>query len=123
MKGDGYINIRLNFKGILINKNNKVYINIYDKNNCLVCCKETSKPYLDVCLNKCSIYKIVICYHGYKIVRTIYINQCIFNIYFNYITNTSNRKSGPITFNLVDYNYNLPIERGILNFEQTSNNN
>ena len=105
-----------------VDKNNKIYVDIFDKNNCLVCKTKTSKPCLDVFLKKNNIYTLIICYRGYKIRRVIYTNQNSINIYFNYLNNSASN-SRPITFNLFDYYYNLPIERGVLNFGQASNNN
>ena len=66
----------------------------------------TYNGYIDLVLEKNTIYKLIACFHGQRICRVIYVNS---NLYvFSFIRNRT------ITFTLRDYYYNLPIERGTI---------
>lgn len=122
MKGDGFIKIKINIKGIYIYSDDQPYISVYDMNGCLI-----SSGYADcgtycVCLEKCERYKVIICYLNRKKIQYIFTDRCELYIFLN-ICSVQRPSSRTITFRLLDYYYNLPISKGVLNFGQTSNNN
>lgn len=122
MKGDGFINIKINIRGIYNIGSNQPYVWIYDRNGCLV-----SKGYAKcgvycACLKKCRKYKVVVKFLNKKVCQYICTDRCNFDIYLNTCSARRNNNRA-ITFRLLDYYYNLPISKGVLNFGQTSNNN
>ena len=122
MKGDGFIKIKINIKGIYPYSIEQPKILIYDENGCLV-----EKGYAKCgvyysCLQKCTRYKVVVIFCGKKVCSYICTDKCEFNIYLNICSLSRNQNSRTITFRLLDYYYNLPISKGVLNLGQTSNN-
>ncbi len=93
---------------------------IYDNNNCVIVNKYTCNGKLSVCLKSKCIYKIKICYFNNVLVRRLivspYINNYYFNFGYSYIPNSSNINN--VTFNLKDFYYSLPIEKGIINLNE-----
>lgn len=122
MKGDGFINIKINIKGIYNLGSNQPYLIIYDAYGNIVSKGYSKKGIYFACLNCNERYKIVASFLNKKICTYIFTDRCDFYIYFNMcsIRNTNRRT---ITVRLYDYYYNLPISKGVLNFGQTSNNN
>jgi hypothetical protein len=89
---------------------------IYDQNNCIVYKGCTRCGKLSICLKEKCVYKIKICYCGEVICKKFIISPYLCNYYFNFgcLCISNNNPSNNITFNLRDYYYNLPIEKGIL---------
>ena len=115
MKGDGFINININIRGIYKLSNPQPYVEIYDSNGCIISCGYTKCGLYKVCLNKCSFYKVKVIFIGKTICSNIYTNKCNFDVFFN-IGSSSKNKFQTITFRLSDHYYNLPISKGVLNF-------
>ena len=122
MKGDGFINIKINIKGIYNIGDIQPHISIYDMNGCLVSKGYSKCGTYCACLNKCKRYKVVVKFLNKKICQYIYADRCNYNIYLNTCALKRNNNR-TITVRLLDYYYNLPISKGVLNFGQTSNNN
>lgn len=122
MKGDGFINIKINIKGIYSVGRMQPYVSIYDMNGCLISEGYARCGVYSLCLNKCKRYKVVVKFLNKKVCQYIYTDRCNFNIYLNTCTLKRNNNR-TITVRLLDYYYNLPISKGVLNFGQTSNNN
>ena len=121
MKGDGFINVKINIRGIYIYGSNQPYVYIYDMHNNLL-----SKGYAKcgvyyTYLNKYKRYKVVVTFLNKKVCSYICTDKCDFDIYLN-ICSQQRSNNRTVTFRFVDYFYNLPIAKGVLNFGQTSNN-
>lgn len=116
MKGDDFINIEINIKGIYKYGQKQPYICIYDMNGCLI-----SKGYAKcgtyfVTLEKYTKYKVVVKFLNKKVCSYICTYKCHYDIYLN-LCSVSRENRRNITFYLKDYYYNLPISKGVLNFE------
>ena len=99
--------IKLIFIGLGFN--NKTYISIYDCNNNLIFEGVTCNNQIDLCLEECNAYRIVVISNNIKLVTSFFVNN---NSRYKFNLNISNN---PITFILTDFYYkNLPIERGEL---------
>lgn len=122
MKGDGFINIKINIRGIYNIGDIQPHISIYDMNGCLVSKGYSKCGTYCACLNKCKRYRVVVKFLNKKVCQYIYTDRCNFNIYLN-TCSINRRNSRTIIVQLKDYYYNLPISKGVLNFGQTSNNN
>ncbi len=121
MKGDGFIKIKINIRGIYKYNDKQPYVFIYDMNNNLVSSGYARCGVYYACLNECKRYKVIVKFLNSKVCSYIYTNRCEFDIYLNICIKQGNNRT--VTFRLVDYFYNLPIAKGVLNFGQTSNYN
>jgi len=111
--------IILKFIGLGIYDMYQADIIIYDINNNIVKCTKTYNASTKVCLKKYCLYKVKATMKFAKLEKYIYIsNNDIYYLVFNHAYLNNNQKV--ITFYLKDYFYNLPIERGILNFVKAS---
>ena len=101
--------IKLKFYGLGYSNINQALVYIYDMNNNLICECTTYNNVVDVCVNECSVYKLV-AKSNYEVLSTyFYVNDS--NEYF--FSFESSIYARPITFLLTDYYYsNLRIERG-----------
>ena len=107
MKGDGNIKI-LKFIGTGINNNYQVNVKIYSGNNLIFeGITYNGKIKVNLCENK--VYRIEARFLSELTIINLYVSRkCkyVFALQHSFISNRT------ITFVLVDYNYNLPIERG-----------
>ena len=111
MKGDGNIIIKLKFIGIGYNDKYQANISIYYDNKLIYDCI-TYNGILEVEVDRNNIYRIEAEFLNERINTSIIANRCEYVFIFNHIL--YNRRT--ITFLLTDYYYNLPIEKGELNF-------
>ncbi|MBO5530249.1 MAG: hypothetical protein J5970_02515 [Bacilli bacterium] len=101
--------IKLIFLGLGYNNFNQACINIYDCNNKLIFEGKTYSNEIDLCLEECNVYRIVVISNNIKLVTSFFVND---NSRYKFNLNIRNN---PITFILTDFYYeNLPIERGEL---------
>ena len=115
MKGDGFIKIKINIRGIYKYGSNQPYVCIYDNNGCIISKGYSKCGTYYACLKRCSRYKVVVKFLNKKICTNIFTDKSCFDIFFN-ICSLQRRNSNTITFRLNDYYYNLPISKGVLNF-------
>ena len=110
MKGDDNIKIRIKFIGIGINNHNQAKVIIYDSNKNIIYEGNTYNGELCIKLCKNTIYTLVAYFYNERIVRYIYTNTCNYIFIFNHCIYSRRL----ITFQLMDYYYNIPIEKGEL---------
>ena len=101
--------IKLKFYGLGYSNINQALVYIYDMNNNLICECTTYNNELNICINGCSLYKLVAKSKNETLSTYFYVNENDeYHFYFK-----SSVYARPITFLLTDYYYsNLKIERG-----------
>ena len=104
-------NICLKFFGLGILSSFQASVKIYDDMNNLVYQGTTFDGKLNICLNKCTKYKVIAKFLNQNLINTIYINKLDTYIFIFDNARLNNRL---INFILTDSYYNLPIERGNL---------
>ena len=106
-------NVCLKFIGLGINDMYQADIIIYDNLGNIVCKCKTYNASVVTCLKENNNYKIKACMQYETLESSFYVNN---NDTYYFVFNRAylNNNQRLITFYLKDYYYNLPIERGIL---------
>ena len=104
-------NIQLRIIGTGYNNYYQAIVNIYDKNNHLICSKMTYNGVLNVCLKTSTCYFLIIKWGCSTLKKVIYIGAK--PLRYTIVLNHAIIKQNHITFVLTDQFYdNLPIKKG-----------
>lgn len=99
--------IKLKFIGLGINNNYQAKIKIYDNNNCLIIDDYTYNGQLVVNVKHNKVYRLEARFYNEVIITSIYSNKYEYCYIFNHALYVPR-----VTLSLIDYYYNLPIEKG-----------
>ncbi len=108
MKGDGNIKIKIKILNLGLKNKYQAHVKIYDDKN-IIFDGYTYNGEIELCLDSCKVYRIEAYFMFERLNFLFYTNTNYFVFAFNQPFNNNT-----ITFSLIDYYYNLPIEKGEL---------